>query len=179
MMPAAAPAPDGLDGSLDALERALRDSVAARTDTLMREASREADERIAKARHEAEALVNRARREGEATTDALLARERAALRRETVTTVLAAKSSVLDGLHARVRAAVLELRAAPDYPRLLDGLAARARAQLGGQAVVIVDPDELGGVIAELDSRRVDYTLPALAERAMTALGASVEELLR
>ena len=42
-----------------------------------------------------------------------------------------------------------------------------ARDQLGPGARIERDPPELGGVVATAGTRRVDYTLTALAERAL------------
>lgn len=167
--------PDGLD----ALDRALRRAVSERAVTMQRDAQHEADGRIAEARHEADELVERARSEGAALADALIARKRAVVRRETGAIMLNAQRAVLEELDARVRAAVLDLRAAPDYPQLLEGLTGRARAQLGEEAVVTKDPHDLGGVIAEVGGRRLDYTLPALAARALDGFGDTIESLLR
>ena len=165
--------------ALDALDARLRGTASARADHSLRAAQHEAEARLAEARAQAAALVDRARQDGDAVVDALLVRERATLRRSTVRTLLAAQRAVVDDLDARVRAAVLELRCAPDYSFLVDGLTTRARAQLGEDAVVIADPPDLGGVVAETEGRRVDYTLAALAVRALADLGAEVERLVR
>jgi vacuolar-type H+-ATPase subunit E/Vma4 len=179
MTPTVAAEPDGPDDALESLDRALRQAVHGHVDTVMRDTKRDAEARIAEARRAGDALVERAHREGAAVADAMLVRERAALRRENATAVLAAKRSVIHELEQRVRAAVLDLRGASDYAGLLEGLAARAREQLGDDAFVTLDPDGAGGVISELDTRRVDYTLPALAELAVAALDDAVDELLR
>ena len=168
------PAPDR---SLDALDSALRRSVAQRVESRIARARQDAETRMQRAQAEATAIERRARDEGEAAADAVAARARAALRRESTATVLGAERRALDELRARVRDAVLGLREAPDYPQLLDGLTARARARLGAGADVVRDPDGLGGVIAQHERRRLDYTLPALAERALAELGAATDDL--
>jgi vacuolar-type H+-ATPase subunit E/Vma4 len=165
--------------ALDALDAALRASSAARTEAELGRARHDAERRIAEAREQADASIDRARRDGEVLVDNLLLQERATVRRRTTETVLRAQRAVMTELDRRVRAAVLELRAAPDYPRMVEGLVVRARARLGPDAVVRVDPDGGGGVIAEVAGRRVDYTLLALAERALLELGGAVEGLLR
>ena len=70
------------------------------------------------------------------------------------------------------------LRHDPRYGALLDRLESLARQQLGAGAAVERDPVVAGravvGVIATLGSRRVSYTLPALARRALRELGEEV-----
>ena len=57
------------------------------------------------------------------------------------------------------------LRGAAGYPALLERLTRAARDQLGADAEVEVDPG-IGGVIGRTGRTSVDYTLPALADRA-------------
>ncbi len=80
-------------------------------------------------------------------------------------------------LAAAVGAAVLALRADARYPELLRHFEAQARDQLGSEAEVRVDPDLGGGVVAAAGSRHVDYTLKALAERALGSLADEVAAL--
>jgi vacuolar-type H+-ATPase subunit E/Vma4 len=167
------------DQSLEALEAALRRSTTQRVETTIARARDAASARTERARAETAALARRARDDGHAAADAVSARARAAQRRSSTATVLDAEQGALRELHARVRDAVLHLREEPDYQQLLDGLTARVRARLGADARVVRDPEGLGGVIAEHGSRRLDYTLPALAELALAELGESIEELWR
>ena len=44
----------------------------------------------------------------------------------------------------------------------------------GSVAVIERDPDPAGGIVAELGSRRVDYSLPQLADRALDVLADEV-----
>ncbi len=162
---------------LAALDDALRRSVAHHTASKIARAHNDAAARTERARAEADALARRARADGEAAADAVSARARAELRRNAGATVLDAEQAVLRELRERVREAVLHLREEPDYPQLLDGLTARARARLGNDAHVVRDPEGLGGIVAEREGRRLDYTLPALAERALAELGASIEDV--
>ncbi len=175
MMPVAPPLPEGLD----ALDDALRRAVAAETDVVLGAARADADAVVHDARRQGEELVERAGRDATAITDAAMAHELVALHREQNATVLLAKRALMDELEEQVHDAVLRLRDAHDYPRLLDGLVGRARAQLGADAVVTRDPPGRGGVIAECDGRRVDYTLPALARRAVADQGDAIDELLQ
>ena len=92
---------------------------------------------------------------------------------------LRAQSRQIEELQLRSREAVLHLREDDRYPGLLDRLARTAREQLGPDAEVEVDPPGLGGVIGRKGQASVDYTLPALAERAIASLGDELESLWR
>jgi vacuolar-type H+-ATPase subunit E/Vma4 len=165
--------------AFDALDDTLRRSVAQHVEATVAGARRDANALLQQAQRDAEELTRRAREEGEAAADAVFARERATSRRDSSTTVLDSKRAALLEVQAGVCDAVLGLRTAPDYARLLDGLAARARAQLGPDAQIVRDPKDVGGVIAEEGVRRVDYTLPALADRALAELGEKLEGMWR
>jgi hypothetical protein len=78
---------------------------------------------------------------------------------------------------ATTRRAVLDLRADPRYPALLDHFEQVARRQLGADAVIERDPDGVGGIVAHQGDRRVDYSLAALADRALDTLGDDIERL--
>jgi len=160
----------------EALDGELRRSTEAHGDRLLAHARRDADTRVEQARREADALVERARREGEAAAAEQTAYAWAIVRREAAATVLVAKQKMVDELRSRVRTAVLALRDEPDYADIMDGLAAHARARLGPSALVVRDPPGLGGVMAELEGRRVDDTLVALADRAFDAIAESLQE---
>jgi hypothetical protein len=54
---------------------------------------------------------------------------------------------------------------------------AAARRDLGADAAVEVDPANAGGVRAACGSRRVDYTLPTLADRCLDDLGPALRRL--
>jgi len=103
----------------------------------------------------------------------VLASQRARARREARTIVLRAQRAAYDQLLRRAREAVRQLRDDPGYPALLDRLAAMARAELGPDATVREHAH--GGVVAEAGGRRISFTLPALADRALAELLASRE----
>ncbi|HWS46458.1 MAG TPA: hypothetical protein VN636_11405 [Acidimicrobiia bacterium] len=172
------PAEGSLDAALAPLDHALRSSVAAVRAASLASTRREVDAHLAAASRDGEALVEQARRDGEALADATLASYRARLRRDVAATVLDARRAITNEIAERVRAAVLALRDASDYPVLLDGLAARVRAQLGAGAIVVRDPPGVGGVIGERDGRRVEYTLPVLAALVLADMGDEIEALL-
>jgi hypothetical protein len=91
--------------------------------------------------------------------------------------VLAARGDAYAELRRRARTAALTLRADSGYPQLLERLSAAARAELGPGAELEVDPAGAGGVRARRGSRRVDHTLPTLADRCVDALGAEAARL--
>ena len=163
---------------MGALDDALRRGVACEKDEALRVARRDADALLHRARRECDDLIEAARRDATARAGAAIARERAALRREALRTVLDAKRAIVDDVEARVLEAVTALRDDTNYERLLDGLESRARARLGSDAIVTRDPLDVGGVVAEHDGRRVDYTLPALAGLASADLDSATAELL-
>jgi vacuolar-type H+-ATPase subunit E/Vma4 len=163
-------------------DTALRALLLAETEAEARaeldEATIQADETVRRAQHEAEALVTRTRLEGAHAGELAAAAERAQARRHARRLVLEARRTVYDEFRSRALDAVLELRQLDGYPALLERLAERARAQLGEDAILEIDPPE-GGVRAQAGTRRVDYSLPALAERCIAGLGEELAELWR
>ncbi len=162
---------------------ALRALVLAEADgeagAAVEEAEAKAAEQVRRARREAAALLLRARREGERAGELETAALRAEARGHARRLVLEARREVYEELCRRAQAAALELRESEAYGALLERLEAAARAQLGPEAEVEIDVPELGGVRARAGTRRVDYTLPALTERCITALGGELERLWR
>lgn len=148
-------------------------------EALLADAVAEADRIRAEARDEARAASDAAERDVAAevaeierrqtmAAEARAAQVRARARTEAQAMVLAARAEIHRDLGAATRAAALGLRDDDRYPALLDRLEAMARDQLGPEARIERDPPELGGVVATAGTRRVDYTLTALAERALT-----------
>ena len=88
--------------------------------------------------------------------------------------VLSARARTHDRLVEAAHAAAMNMRHDPRYPALLDHFEAVAREQLGDDAVIERDPLSRGGIVAELGSRRVDYSLPRLADRALEVLADEV-----
>jgi vacuolar-type H+-ATPase subunit E/Vma4 len=166
------------DRHLDALDDALRRAVDRHGEEALAAARGDADVRVADARHRRDQLIAHAEAEGRAAADELLRRDRARVRRDAAAVVLAAKRAAHVAVRAHVGDAVGALRSAADYPDVLDALAARAAARLGEGTHAERDPPG-GGVVATAGSRRIDYTLPALADRACDALGESIEAVWR
>lgn len=144
-------------------------------------AAAEADRRtrLAEAQASAEEIVASARAAGEVDARRDAAAATAAARRRARSAALAARLELYEELRRQALAAAPELRAKPSYEELLRRLERAARADLGADALVERDPGGAGGVVARAGSRMVDYSLPALVERCLGALGERVEELWR
>jgi vacuolar-type H+-ATPase subunit E/Vma4 len=153
----------------------LLDDARREAEQLVADARADAAERLAQAREEARAMVAQAREAGAAHAEEAVALDVARARREARGVLLAAEESlrqrVRDGVHAGADA----LRQDPGYPDLLAGLATSAREVLGASALVHEAPG--GGVIAQLGWRRVDLSLPALADRALRSVEGEVASL--
>lgn len=165
------PAPDPLLPVREALLARAR----ADAERLLADVDAEGAAIIARAQAEADAIRAEARAEGEADAAAVLVAERARVRRQARAVVLAAQRQSYEGMRARAVEQVATLRGDPGYGRWCDGLRDEVRAALGPEAVVSEHPE--GGVLGESSGRRVAYTLVALAERAVDALGTDVEGL--
>lgn len=163
--------------SVEPARDALLADARERARQLLEQADEEARELIAQAQRDAEELIARTRDEGlaagrtQAAHDA--GRERALARWE----VLAAQRAVYDDTCRRARTEVMAVRDEPGYPELLERLTAAARRELGDGAELAIDPPGLGGIRARAGSRRVDYTLPALADRCVRDLGPALAQL--
>ncbi len=163
--------------SLGTARDALLDDARRQAQEIVAAGEAEADQRLRAARRDADELLARARAEGEAEGRRAAIRAQARQRFGAHMQVLAARRASYDALAQRARADALALRAEPGYPQLLELLTAAARADLGADAEVTVDPPGLGGVIARAGTRAVDYTLVAIAERCVQDLGPRVAEL--
>jgi vacuolar-type H+-ATPase subunit E/Vma4 len=163
--------------TLEAPRDALLADARTDADRVIAQAEADAAAALAHARRAADELIAAASARGEADgrIEAALqaARENALARME----VLAARRGLYDELRQRARRAVLSLRDEPGYQELLERLAAAARRDLGDDAELEVDPADAGGVRARSGSRRVDYSLPALAQRCVDALGPGLRQL--
>jgi vacuolar-type H+-ATPase subunit E/Vma4 len=165
--------------SIDPAGEALLADARADAERLQAEADAEAEAQVARARREADELIARARAQGEADGRAESAREEAREAMLTRMEVLAAHRAVYEELLRRARTEVLKLRGEPSYPDLLERLAAACRRDLGDEAQLEIDPPDAGGVRASAGSRRVDYTLVALAESCVRELGPRLLRLWR
>jgi len=163
--------------NVEPLRQAVLALARADAERIAAEAETRAGSMLAEAGAHADELVARARVQAEAAADAEAASERSRARSEARTLVLGARRAVYDELRREAHAGALALRGDPDYPALLDRLAAAAREALGEEAEVVLDPPGLGGVAARAGGRRVDLTLPTLVDRCLNDLGSELAEL--
>jgi hypothetical protein len=151
-------------------ERAKRDAA-----HLMDRADAEIGEQLELARSRAAEILGQAREQGESDAAAYLAAERSRIRGNARRVQLAQRRAVYDRLLESSTEAVVRLREEPGYPGLLSRLSALARQVLGDAPVL--SEARSGGLIATAGRRRLDLSLPELADRAVVRLGADVEEL--
>ena len=163
--------------NLEPLRVALQAETAAEVHERLAAVEAECRRTLAEAEVRAHELAQEGRREGEGAAAKEAVRRRATATRRAREIRLRAQSRQIEELQLRSREAVLHLREDGRYPELLDHLARAAREQLGPDAEVEVDPQGLGGVIGREGKASVDYTLPALAGRAIASLGDELESL--
>lgn len=135
----------------------------------------EAADQVAAARARAAAILDEARAQGAAQAAAETAVQRSSARRRARAVELDAERAVYAAVRDDVERGVLALRDAPDYRLLHAGLERRARELLGPHAHLAADPR--GGVVATAPGRRADLSLPAIAARALDAIGEEVTRL--
>lgn len=165
----------GLREALEPVRTALLDRARADADATGRRAAAEAATALGQARARAAEIVAAARADGRRDAETVRARDASRADREARETVLRAQREAYDRLRRDALSRVCALRDDPGYPALLDRLRDRAAAALGNGAVVHEHPD--GGIVAEAAGRRLDLSLPALADRAVDDLGAEVTRL--
>jgi vacuolar-type H+-ATPase subunit E/Vma4 len=163
--------------NVDAAREALLVDARDDADRLLAEAEAEATAAAEDAQRQASEIIDRAREQGRSEGHLMAAREEAQARMLARMEVFAAQRQAYDELRSRARGAVLALRDGPGYTQLLDRLAAAARRDLGEEADIELDPENAGGVRARAGSRAVDYTLVALADRCVQALGPAARQL--
>jgi vacuolar-type H+-ATPase subunit E/Vma4 len=112
-------------------------------------------------------MIAEARADGEASAERATAVEHVRARRRARGAVLQARRDVLIRLRRAALEAAMAARSDPAYAALLERLSALAREQLGADARLVVDPPDAGGVVAEADGRRVDYSIGALVDRIL------------
>jgi len=165
--------------NLEPLRAALRAETDADVEGRLAAVDAECSRMLADAEADAHALARQGRREGEAAAAKEAVRRRATATRRAREIRLRAQRQQVDELQRVSREAILGLRKADGYRALLDRLSRTVREQLGPDAEVEVDPPGLGGVIGRVDRTSVDYTLAALADRAIASLGDELEGLWR
>ncbi|MDH4277174.1 MAG: V-type ATP synthase subunit E family protein [Acidimicrobiia bacterium] len=173
----AGPSSEQLREQLEPVRTVLLENARSQAEQIIGEAHAAADAVVADATETADGeirrAVDRARAAAQARSDQRLEQARAGAHRH----ILRTKGDVTHRLTLATHQAVLDLRSDPRYPDLLAHLERLARSQLGPDAEIERDPEGLGGVIGRHGSRRVDYTLPALGDRALNQLGDDTEQL--
>jgi vacuolar-type H+-ATPase subunit E/Vma4 len=163
------------DEALAPVRTALRAAARADAAAVLRKAQQEKSDLLADARRTADEIEATARAEGAADATAAVTARLAQSRRDARRTVLSAQRELFDELRRRCRAAATALAESPGYEELRRRLTERALAQLGPDATVTESRG--GGVLASAGSRRLDLSLPTLAERALDRSGAEVARL--
>jgi vacuolar-type H+-ATPase subunit E/Vma4 len=156
---------------VERLRSAFLATVADEAEQRVETCRRECRERLAEAHARAGALVAEARRAGEADAIPEVGQILASARREAHGGILAAQREVYDEFRREALAAAFALRGTPAYAALLQRLAQAARARLGDDAAIDVDPPGAGGVLARSGDRRVDLSLAILVDDCVGGLG--------
>ncbi len=163
---------DGLEAMhLGPVRDALLDDAKAEAAHLLEQAHRDADSYQTSAQADIDQQLDRARNRADASAQAHHQQLLAQARHQASAIIMEAQEAARVQLVTQLRHEAMHLRDDPRYTRLLDGLAAAARQQLGPAATITRDPVDVGGVIGRAGDQSVDYTLPALAERALGPLG--------
>lgn len=167
--------PAGSAAALAPVQAKLRAQAETDAHSALERARRQASQIRAEARSRAAGILADSKAEGEEQARAAVAARVVRRRREARDVVLAVQRNLYDELRRASRNAARALRDDPGYPEILRRLTERAVAAMGPGASVQESPD--GGVVAEAGSRRLDLSLPVLAEREVDRLGAEVEWL--
>jgi vacuolar-type H+-ATPase subunit E/Vma4 len=162
--------------NLDSLRTALRVEAETAARERLIEVDQACERSLAEAHARAGELADQGRLEGARLAERNRLRRRAAANRHAREQLLAAQSKLLDELRLRATEAALELRTDPRHQALLERVSRLARSQLGVDADVEADT-ERGGIVGRVGSTSVDYTLPALVERAIAELDGQLEKL--
>jgi vacuolar-type H+-ATPase subunit E/Vma4 len=115
---------------------------------------------------ERDAVLQEARSRGRADGAMRVQADRARIRREARSLVLAAQREVYDELR---RQAVVAVRTLLEHPEERSRLASALQADLGGASVAWAHPD--GGLVGQSsDGRRVDASVEALVEAVLATI---------
>lgn len=160
--------PPDSDAALEPVRRTLRAAAEQKAAELRDDAVGQTGALLTAARAEAAAIMAAAVKEGEEAARSVAARRSAQARREAHELVLARRTSLRLELQRRVQKAAAGITSDPRYPDLVARLTAQCRQLLGPNAHVSESPS--GGVVAEAGPRRLDLSLPVLAEMALDAM---------
>lgn len=125
----------------------------------------------------AKEILSKAEAEGGAAAARESAHRLVAAKRQARRRVLEAQRAAYDALFDSALATVERGRDRPPYASLEDKLAQTATTALGADASVQRDPEGKGGILARLDGRSVDLTLPVLVQRCIAELGKDISKL--
>jgi vacuolar-type H+-ATPase subunit E/Vma4 len=167
--------PAGSVAALEPVQSKLHAQAEAEAHTRLDQARDQAGRIRTEARARAAGILADSRAEGEEQARAAVAARVVRRRREARDVVLSVRRDLYDELRRASRDAARALRDSPDYPQILRLLTERAVAAMGADVAVQESPD--GGVVAVAGSRRLDLSLPVLAEREVDRLGSEVERL--
>ncbi|MGW6484791.1 hypothetical protein ACWGDS_44465 [Streptomyces sp. NPDC055059] len=159
--------------ALDPVRAELLRAARASADAVRDRARADADETLRAARATAEQVLARARDLGTAEGAADAERERVRAVQDAWAAELVVRAEIYAELRNAVREGVRRALAEGAVPQAR--LAEAARAVLGTGAQVTAAGG--GGVTAEVPGRRVDLSADALADRALSRLGARAETL--
>lgn len=166
-----------LKEQLEPLARALEAAARSAAEARLAEAQARVETMEKDADAKAARILSQAEAEGAAAAERESAHRLVAARRESRRQVLGAQRAAYDGLIDAALKSLLQVREGPEYAALQDRLAMTAASALGEDATVQRDPDGQGGVIAQLNGRSVDLTLPVLVRRCVSHMAKDVSRL--
>lgn len=154
---------------LEPVRSALVDAAQTDARRIRRQARAAAAVTLRTARADAQRILDRSRTQAHEDAAAVIAAAEAAARRQQRDMMLAAQRAAYDAVAARVQQLLEALPSDRRYPALLQRLENVAHAMLGDGARIV--PAEAGGLVATAPGRRLDLSLPALAEAALRDAG--------
>ncbi|ATL69298.1 V-type ATP synthase subunit E family protein [Nocardia terpenica] len=161
----ATPAVDTIDAALDSVRAEILRRATEDADRMLEAARAQAAAARARAESEASEVISHAEAAGKARAAAVSAVERRRTTRERRSRLLARQRDAYDRWRAAATAAVLALRAHPDYATIRNGLRDAAIRLLGPQCDIVEDP--AGGLVARSGGRVLDLRLSTIAARAL------------
>lgn len=162
---------------LQPVRAALLENARSRASSILDEAKTAAEAVVAEATEEADGEVRRAEERARAAAQARSDQKLEQVRADAHLLILRTEADITRRLTDATHRAAMDLRNDPRYENLVVHFEQLARAQLGPDTELERDPGGLGGVVGRCGSRRVDYTLPALSDRALNRLGDFTEQL--
>ncbi|MCZ4602784.1 hypothetical protein O3S80_03145 [Streptomyces sp. Lzd4kr] len=169
------PAPEQTSDALSPVRAELLRAAHSEAETLLARAERDAAARVDEARVEARSILDAARRQGEADGADAARDLLVGARREARSRTLSARREAYEELRREAAERMQEVRRTDEYPPLRQRLEHRVRVLLGPGVGMTEHAD--GGVVAEASGRRVDLSLPALADRALDRMGGEARNL--